>query len=468
MTKSSYSLRHKLLLWLLVPLVAVYAVRLTLSYSFISDLADRIYDQSLFTLGRAVAQQIHFNTVVTDPNLPGIEDDAFRADQYDNIYIYVRGADGKNLIGEVIIPEPPSDVDCKKFCFYNSAISGIPVRVYFRHGSSDQSSANYLIKIYTAETLNKRNMLTNDVIENLLYPQVFTISIITVVIWFGIGRGLAPLHALQAAVAHRSHLDLHPLDVTNTPDEVRPLVGSINDLMNRLEEVIDAQNRFIADASHQLRTPLAGMKTQIEYALREPDHDSSRHAVKQAYISADRLVKLVNQLLTLAHNEPAAEKSKLVETVNLAQFSSAVTMEWVPEALQKHIDLGFESDDQPINVVCDSVRLKELINNLIDNAIRYTQDGGRITLRVMRVDNSNVLVVEDNGPGIAPDDRELVFERFYRVLGTGVAGSGLGLAIVKDIARLHGWSVSIHPGKEGRGTSVRVTFSAAQIKTPSI
>jgi two-component system sensor histidine kinase TctE len=155
-----------------------------------------------------------------------------------------------------------------------------------------------------------------------------------------------------------------------------------------------------------------------------------------------------------------------METVDLVQLGTEITMEWVPEALQKHIDLGFETDGHPLQLNCDSVRLKELVSNLIDNAIRYTHDGGRITLRVMQADNSTVLAVEDNGPGIAPEDRDLVFERFYRVLGTGVAGSGLGLAIVKDIARSHGWAVSIHPGKEGRGTKVCVTFSAEPVESP--
>jgi two-component system, OmpR family, sensor histidine kinase TctE len=448
-----------------VPLVAVYAARLTYSYSFISALGDRIYDQSLYTLGRTVAQQIHYNTANTDPEFTSIAEDAFRSDHYDNIYILVRGAGGKAIIGDVAIPDPPSHADCKISCFYDSVISENPVRVYFLHGSPDPENANYSIKIYTAETLNKRTTLTHDVIENLLFPQLLTIAIITLVIWFGIGKGLAPLNALQAAVARRSHLDLHPVDVTNVPDEVRPLVESINDLMSRLEAVIDAQNRFIADAAHQLRTPLAGLKTQIEYALRETDPDNSRHAVKQAFISADRLVKLVNQLLTLAHNEPAADKSLKMETVDLVQLGTEITMEWVPEALQKHIDLGFESDGHPLQINCDSVRLKELISNLIDNAIRYTQDGGRITLRVMQTDSSTVLAVEDNGPGIALEDRDLVFERFYRVLGSGVAGSGLGLAIVKDIARSHGWTVSIHPGKEGRGTKVCVTFNTEPVET---
>jgi two-component system sensor histidine kinase TctE len=272
------------------------------------------------------------------------------------------------------------------------------------------------------------------------------------------------LQRLQSAISTRSHLDLSPLDESESLEEVRPLIHAINDLMQRLSHVLDAQNRFIADAAHQLRTPLAGLKAQIELIVRGNDPSAFENDMLTLRASTDRLTRLVNQLLALARNEPAADRVSARQALDINQLASTLTMARVPEALKKNIDLGYESQGAPGMINGDASRLKDLIDNLIDNAIRYTQPDGRITVSVSN-DSRITLMVTDNGPGIPVDQRERVFERFYSVLGNGADGSGLGLAIVREIARMHGAQVNIGNGPDDTGTRISVVFQPSSPTT---
>jgi two-component system sensor histidine kinase TctE len=235
----------------------------------------------------------------------------------------------------------------------------------------------------------------------------------------------------------------------------------MNDLLERLSVALGAQQRFIADAAHQLRTPLAGLKTQTELALRQAQADDVRQTLQQLHAATERTTRLVNQLLSLARAEPQGGRVHVLGTLDLARLARDATTEWVPRALEHDIDLGFDGSEAPARVQGDPVLLREMLNNLLDNAIRYTQHGGQVTVRV-EPDTTRVrLSVEDNGPGIPAAQRERVFERFYRVLGTGVEGCGLGLAIVRVIAESHGGEASLDAGAGGDGTIVQVTLPMA-------
>ena len=225
--------------------------------------------------------------------------------------------------------------------------------------------------------------------------------------------------------------------------------------MARLEASLRAQQRFVADAAHQMRTPLAGLKTQAELALRQRDVTSIEHTMRQIVVGADRATRLVNQLLALARAD--SEAPAPMERLDVDRLTLEVAREWVARAMEKRIDLGFEAAPAPRYVDGNELLLRELLGNLLDNAIRYTRDGGRVTARVIAGD-AITLEVEDNGIGIDARDRERVFERFYRVLGTETEGSGLGLAIVRAIAEVHRAGVSLDPNPSGQGTVVRVFF----------
>jgi two-component system sensor histidine kinase TctE len=258
-------------------------------------------------------------------------------------------------------------------------------------------------------------------------------------------------------VAGRPRNDLRPLDETRAPGEVRPLILEVNAHIERLKSMMDAQRRFVSDAAHQLRTPFAGLKSQAELAKREPVAEPVREYLERICDGAQRCSHLVNQLLTLARNEPEARLNAPMELLDLHRVAQEIAAHWVPEALRKNIDLGFESADRQLPIKGNEPSLRDLIDNLIDNAIRYTPAGGHITVRVGYGDSA-WLQVEDDGPGIPPDQREQVFERFHRISGNGQPGSGLGLAIVQEVATRHGARVDIEEGQGEMGALFTVRF----------
>jgi two-component system sensor histidine kinase TctE len=250
---------------------------------------------------------------------------------------------------------------------------------------------------------------------------------------------------------------MSPIHAHDVPGEVHPLVVAVNDLMGRLGGVLEFQARFIADTAHQLRTPVAGLKAHVEVALREKTLAETRTALAHLYTSAERLARLVGQLLSLARNEPHSARTENFTALDFNKLTFDATTEWVTHAYRKKIDLGFEGADREVMVRGDATRLTELINNLVDNAIRYTPPGGRVTVHV-RAEPNPQLVVSDDGPRIPVEERERVFERFHRLLGTHAEGSGLGLAIVRDIASLHEASIELKDDVDGVGNTFIVTF----------
>jgi two-component system sensor histidine kinase TctE len=250
------------------------------------------------------------------------------------------------------------------------------------------------------------------------------------------------------------------LPAAQAPQEVQPLIHAMNELFERLSDALSAQQRFIADAAHQLRTPVAGIKTQTELALRMRDPAERQLALQQLHTATVNLSRLIHQLLALARSEPGAQSAHALERIDLTREMREATSEWVPKALQRNIDLGFEEPEQPVWVRGNAFLLRELLGNLLDNAIRYSPADGRVTVRMLREANDAVLRVEDNGPGIPSDQRGRVFERFYRVLDSTTDGCGLGLAIVREIARGHGATVALESGANGSGTVVLVRFPA--------
>ena len=328
----------------------------------------------------------------------------------------------------------------------------------FRNGSNSQK-----INIQVAVTLNRRNSLTNKILIGIVVPQLFLVLVSFLIISISVKKGLAPLTDLQNAVSNRSEQNLSPINLPNIPEEVYLVANSVNHLMQQLQNLIASQNRFIADAAHQLRTPLAGAQAQLELAELEGNPAILKSTLPKVYLSLDRLLHTVNQLLVLAKSQPEAISMIKMEPVDLNRITKAVAADMVPTAIQKNIDLGFESSAIPAVVMGNVERLKELLYNLIDNAIRYTQSGGKVTVAINVTHTKVELMVVDNGPGISVIERDKIFDRFHRVVGTGEEGSGLGLAIVKDITNLHGASISVSDNKKHQGLQVLVCFNR-QIK----
>jgi two-component system, OmpR family, sensor histidine kinase TctE len=279
-------------------------------------------------------------------------------------------------------------------------------------------------------------------------------------VWIGVVRGLSPLASLQQAIASRSYRDRSPVTVSAVPGEVRPLMNAINQLLERLDNALTMQDRFIADAAHQLKTPVAALQAQLELTVSEADPQRVRDSLTKIASGLERLARIVSQLLALARNEPEAARTMPVVPVDLGALAFEATGDWVNEALRKRIDLGFEGDREGVIVQGDPVRLRELLENLLDNAVRYTPEGGRVTVRVAAEPSPSV-AISDDGPTIPAADRQHIFQRFYRVLGTGQPGSGLGLAIAQEIAHLHGAWITPSDDVDGTGNTFTLSFGVA-------
>ena len=305
------------------------------------------------------------------------------------------------------------------------------------------------------ETRNKRTLLVKEILLTVVLPQGLLIALAGILVWFGVASALVPLSLLEKEIETRTHRDLSPLPDSAVPVEVRPLTHAINDLMQRLGQTLSVQHRFIADAAHQLRTPIAGLKIQIERALHSDSMDEIRPALSQLQSSAERVAHLSNQLLTLARAEPGANDPARFTDIDLNAIARETGMHWVPRALERNIDLGFAGSDRPVRIRGDALLLQELISNLIDNAVRYGREGGSITVSVTAPAQ---ITVEDDGPGIPDDERSKVFERFHRMPGSPGEGSGLGLAIVREIAQAHGAQVRLGNPAAGSGTRIQITF----------
>jgi two-component system sensor histidine kinase TctE len=261
---------------------------------------------------------------------------------------------------------------------------------------------------------------------------------------------------------------LSPIDSHAVPEEISPLVRSLNDMLARLSQSIHSQKRFIADAAHQMKTPLAGMRMQSELAMRESNREEIQRSLEQLSKSSESATRLVNQLLALARAENDSPQANSLDLINLRALVQDTVRDWFQSALARQIDLGFEEDEIALPVRGNATMLREMLNNLIDNALRYTQLGGRVTVRI-RADTEHdlaLLEVEDNGPGIAAAERTRVFERFYRILGSEVEGSGLGLSIVREIAQRHQADIDLFSNP--RATDPRFPGLLVRIRLPMV
>ncbi|HEX9452348.1 MAG TPA: sensor histidine kinase N-terminal domain-containing protein [Burkholderiales bacterium] len=446
------SVRRRLLAWLMFPLLALWLMGALLAHYFVVDFANRVYDRWLLDSAVSLARQVHVQSDKVSADLPAVVLRILEYDAVDRIYYRITGSDGSVFAEQGRIPDPPALGVMP--VFYDGRIDGISVRIAALRVSGTGGSA--LVQV--AETLVKREALMSEILAVMLLPQLLLIAMAGILIWYGVGRGLGPLDRLRDDILRRSHRDLSPLEASRVPAEVAPLAKALNELFERLDRAVAGQNRFIANAAHQLRTPLAGLKTQAELAIREDNVGAMRAALGRVSAAVDRSVHLVNQLLALAQADHSREHPSPPVPLNLSLLASETAAEWVGKALDVHLDLGFETLDETIRVRGYADLLHELLANLIDNALRYTPEGGSITVRVARHAQCCLLEVEDNGPGIVPAERARVLERFHRVEGTPGEGCGLGLAIVYEIANLHGATVAIGEGAHGGGTRVSVVF----------
>ena len=467
------SLFGEILDWMLTPLLLLWPVSLALTWLVAQSIAGKPFDRALEYNVQALAQLVTVQAGHPSFNLPQPAREILRADDADQIYYEVMVGNGELLSGERDMPPPPADEApaVGEVHLRDDEIRGMEVRVAYTWVRLEtRPGSNTLVRVQVAETREKRSVLATEIIKGVMLPQFVILPLAVLLVWLALVRGIRPLSKLEERIRARRSDDLSPLDERAVPLEVAPLVSSVNDLLTRLKDSIATQKRFLADAAHQLKTPLAGLRMQADLAQREAlDADELKQSLKQIGRASVRATHTVNQLLALARAEGTGRPAA-IQACNLAEIVMEVVRDALPRAMDKGIDLGYDGATPEVRGVMlqgNRTLVKEAVSNLVDNALAYTpstpEQPGMVTARVLADPFGQVLVlqVEDTGPGIPEAERELVFQPFYRALGTNVDGSGLGLSIVREIARQHDGDIQVepvHPGAPLPGTRISLRF----------
>jgi len=459
------SLFGEILDWMLTPLLLLWPLSLALTWFVAQGIATKPFDRALEFNLQALTQFVVGRHGRVSFNLTPQARDLLRADDSDLVYYQVLGPGGQLISGDSDFPLPEDEETPEpgRVRLRDDVVRGDEVRVAYAWLARD-ADPHRLVLMQVAETKGKRSTLATEIIKGVMVPQFVILPLAVLLVWMALVRGIRPLNELEQKIRARKPDDLSPIEESFIPQEVAPLVSSINDLLTRLKASLTTQKRFLADAAHQLKTPLAGLRMQAELAQRESNPQEIRGSLQQIARSSTRATHTVNQLLSLARAETTGRALPSAR-VDLARLVTEVVQESVPRAMDHGTDLGYEGpDEMPEICLMDGnpVLLQEMTRNLVDNAINYSGRGGVVTARVLfdRFSGVQILQVEDNGPGIPENERELVLQPFYRALGTNVDGSGLGLAIVHEIAQQHGATVHMEDadtesGQRGLRVSIR-------------
>jgi two-component system sensor histidine kinase TctE len=480
--QAGVSLARQLLIWVLLPQLVLWMAGGVAAYKFAAGYANQAVDASLLQASRALARQLKpvGNGLLID--FPRAAQDVLEADPADKLLYMVSSPPGQFILGNQSLPAPvlptedtvPIDPELNTPYFYDGAMpvtgraalhapQGQPLRLvalYLRFG--DDGTAPQTMLVQVARSSANREELARRILVDMLLPMSCLVLLMTLIVWLGIRAGLAPLARLRQQVEGRNPTDLAPLQLASAPRELWSLATALNTLLTAVQNNVNTQKRFIGDAAHQLRTPLAGLKSQTEIALQSTTDPDLRARLQRVHDSATRSAHLVNQLLTLARAEPESVMAHDRHRFDLHRMAQTLTAEWVPRALRARIDLGMdENATQPVWVVANELLIREALTNLIDNALHYSGENSQVTVHVSSTPQQEALLeVTDTGPGIDAGSRDRVFERFVRATEAG-HGCGLGLAIVREIVERHAGRVSLHDASP-RGLRASVHLPLAQ------
>lgn len=463
--KQAESLRLQLLRWLLIPLLLLLIVNAWFSNRAAISTADLAFDRLLEASAEAISEDVDIKEGEIVVDLPYAALQLLESNIQERIFYRVVGPDGKTITGYDDLPLPDSlSSTSEAAALYAAEYRGEVIhlvamnkQMYGTHGAAP-------VVIIVAETGEARYALSHQILVESLTRQGLLIAAAGLLVWFGLVRGLRPLRRLTSGLAQRDPADLGPIDPSSVQTEVRPLIQAINQHTSRIERLLASQRRLITDASHQMRTPLSEMRVQIDYSLRDEDSATWRRTLVDVHQDIDRLARLIGQLLLLARSDPDLLQDQRLVDVDLVALTQGLALDFVPASRQKSIDLSFEHSAPSVIVRGNATLLREAFANLFDNAITYGRPGGTVVVRVEHGPVTSLEIVDD-GPGIPIDEREKVFERFYRGRNAGVSGSGLGLSIVRDICLAHRAHVAISTPPNGSGLRVQVIFQPAE--TPS-
>ena len=445
------SIRRRLLVFLISSLVLMVAGAAAVTYWVALRSANDAYDRSLLDPALDIAENLRIDATGAHVDLPQKALEALVYDQIDRVIFQVRSPSNAIIDGVDDMPPPP-ELGSGQQMFFDSMSGGENIRV-----AAHRTANGYVVQI--GETLNKRNRLVGEILAAELLPTLLIAVAAIGLAWLGIANGLRPLEHLRMELTLRAPRNLDPLADYAVPVEIAPLIDAFNGLLGQVRDASTMQQRFLANAAHQLRTPLAGLQMHLELLLRRELAPDVRVEVERMHGATVRASRLANQLLALAKAESAADHGQELERVDLRAVAGAAAREWAPRAHASDIDLGFSLDRAEI--LGDPLLLPELVDNLLDNALRYTPTGGTVTVGTGCRDNVPFLCVEDTGPGIPLAERSKVMERFYRMPGTPGDGSGLGLSIVQEVVARHQGQLDIGTPAGQHGTRICICFPNA-------
>jgi two-component system sensor histidine kinase TctE len=468
------SLFGEILDWMLTPILLLWPLSLVLTWLVAQGIAGKPFDRALEYNAGVLSQYITVSHDQVHFSLPQPARELLRAEDSDTVYYQVLGPQGQVLGGDAQLPAPLQDErnPLGEVRLRDVTLDGVDLKVASMWVHLDMPG-HQMALVQVAETMDKRAVLATEIVKGVMLPQFVVLPVAVLLVWLALAQAIKPLNRLEETIRARKPDDLSPLDAQAVPMEVVPLVASVNDLLLRLKDSIATQKRFLADAAHQLKTPLAGLRMQADLAQRQDaSAEELKQSLRQIGRSSIRATHTVNQLLALARAESSAAVLSHLPC-DLARLTMDVLHDCAPRAVEKQIDIGYEGA-QPgsvgVKINGNATLLQEMVRNLVDNAINYSQPPAgaqaEITVRVL-VDvpaKTVTLQVQDSGPGIAAAERELVFQPFYRALGNEADGSGLGLPIVLEIARQHRASVTLgdsRPGHTPPGACFTVQFDTA-------
>lgn len=451
------SLRLQLLAGVLGPLAIVLVVLVWAAYRDAESTARTVTDRFLLGSARTIAEQIEFGANGLGVTIPPSALSMFDFGEGDTVYYRVTSSTGQLLAGYLEVPQETPRAEGVPH-FYDARFRNEAIRLVAVRQAVPTPRGTTWATVVVAETLNGRWSMTMSAWIRDVEEQGALVLIASLLAWHALHRGLAPLMRFSSAVAERQPDEFRPFAAADVQTELRPLVTALNEYMDRLQRQLEAQRRFMANAAHQLRTPLTLLRTQASFALRSGSDSERREATRAMLATTRQMTRLTNQLLSLARVEPDGRTAHR-ETSDLTALTRAVLEEYGSVAVDRHIDLAFQvASPAPPPLVGDPSMLRDLVVNLVDNALRATLPGGHVTVSVCDDGAAAVLRVEDTGPGIPAAQRGLVFERFYRLRSDDSEGSGLGLAIVKEIVAAHGGTISLSDRRDGPGLAVEVRF----------
>lgn len=449
-TSRRRSIRRRVLTFLIPSLLLLVLFGAWFSYMEAVNVAASSYDRSLLDPALDMAENVRVGADGPRLDMLAQAQEALLYDREDRLVFQIRNAQGSVIAGSPHLAAPPPLTPGDRV-FFDGVHENEPVRIVAIRSDSG-------IYVQVGETLNKRKRLIGEMLVAELIPTLMIAIGSFVLAWTGVSHGIAPLARVTSELLGLTPRDLRPVDGSHAPTEIAPVVDAFNRLLSQLRESTAMQQRFLADVTHQLRTPLAGLQMHLELLLQRALDTDVRKEVEMMHVATLHASHLANQLLVLAKAEAGATAFAQFQEINLRSLAHDAVQQWVPRAIARNIDLGFELRDA--TVVGDLLLLGELLDNLIDNALRYTPSGGAVTVRSGYEGVSPCLSVEDTGPGIPLWAHDRVFERFFRIEGSAGNGSGLGLAIVKEVVEQHGAALKLD-APAGVGTRISILFMSS-------